>query len=158
MNTKRKVEAFSAELARWEIMTGPTHTGVWTQMLQEAGVTILALFTSMGTLVCCALPILLVSIAGLGSVVASLTSNFPVLITLSQYKVWVFAVSALMLVMTAWLLWRPGRACPADPALARWCNTFQIWERRVFVVSAGIWNVGFFAAFLALPLRIALGI
>ena len=59
--------------------------------LRETGIAVAALFTSTGTLVCCALPILLVSIAGLGSVVASLTNNFPLLITLSQHKGWVLA-------------------------------------------------------------------
>lgn len=124
---------------------------------REAGVVALALFTSTGTLVCCALPIMLVSIAGLGAFVASMTSNFPVLVELSLHKEWVFGLSGVMLVVSGWMVWRPGRSCPRDPALARWCNTFQRWNRRVVSASAVIWDIGFFAAFLALPLRVALG-
>jgi hypothetical protein len=114
--------------------------------------------TSIGTLICCALPIFLVSVAGLGAVVASVTSGFPLLIELSQHKTWVFALSAVLLVLAGWSIWRPGRSCPADPALARWCDRFQTWNRRVIFVSASVWAVGFLAAFLALPLRVFLDV
>lgn len=100
------------------------------QSFREVGVTTLALFTSSGTLICCALPILVVSVAGLGSVVAAFTSNFPFLVALSQNKEWVFAGSALTLAITAWLLWRPGRVCPSDPVQARWYNAVQTRNRR----------------------------
>jgi len=45
----------------------------------------LVLFAFSTTLVCCALPILLVSL-GLGAVSASLFANLPFLVTLAQYK------------------------------------------------------------------------
>lgn len=125
---------------------------------REAGLVAVTLFTSTGTLVCCALPILLVSIAGMGAFVASMTSSFPFLVTLSQHKAWVFALSGVMLVAAGWVLWRPGRACPVDPTLAQWCSTLQTWNRGVISVSGAIWAIGFFAAFLALPLRLALGV
>jgi len=126
--------------------------------LGEAGLVALAFVTSTGTLVCCALPIILVSIAGLGAFVASMTSGFPILVELSQHKDWVFALSGALLVVAGWLMWRPGRSCPTDPTLARWCDTFQTWNRRVISVSGAIWAIGFFAAFLALPLRVALDV
>jgi len=113
----------------------------------------LTLFTSTGTLVCCALPILLVSL-GLGSTVAALTSGFPLLITLSEHKAWVFALSGGLLLLTGWLLYRPGRACPADRALNDLCGRAQRWNRRIYTSSLVIWGIGFFAAWLALPLRI----
>ncbi len=125
---------------------------------REAGVVAFAMFTSTGTLVCCALPIMLVSIAGLGAFVASMTSTFPILVTLSLHKGWVFTLSGLMLVVSGWMVWRPGRSCPTDPVIARWCDTFQTWNRRMVFASGVIWGIGFFAAFLALPLRVALGI
>lgn len=126
--------------------------------LRETGLAVTTLFASTGTLVCCALPILLVSIAGLGSVVASLTNNFPLLVTLSQYKEWVFGLSGLMLAVAGWLVWRPGRTCPADPGLAEWCNRFHAWNRRIILMSGVLWMVGFLAAFLALPVRKWLGL
>ena len=126
--------------------------------LREAGVVAATLLTSTGTLICCALPILLVSVAGLGAFVASVTSNFPILITLSAHKEWVFGISGFMLAMSGWMVFRRGRSCPVDPVLARWCEAFQTWNRRIFIISLGIWGLGFFAAFLALPLRIAFDI
>jgi len=118
----------------------------------EITVSWLALFASAGTLVCCAIPIVLVTL-GLGATVAALTSSFPVIIALSEQKAWVFGISALLLVTAGWLLFRPGRSCPVDPAEARACNRAQSWNRRVLVLSGIIWSLGFFAAYLALPLR-----
>ena len=124
-----------------------------TAPLKEGGVTWLTLFASTGTLVCCALPIMLVTL-GMGATVVAMTSTFPFLITLSLYKGWVFAGSGLMLVLTGWLIYRPGRACPTDPELGRLCNQARLWNRRIYITSVLIWVIGFFAAFLALPLRI----
>lgn len=122
---------------------------------RETGVSWLTLFATTGTLICCALPIALVTL-GMGATVASLTSNFPFLITLSLHKAWIFAGSGLMLTLSAWLLYRPGRACPADPVLAALCERVFRWNKRVYWTSVVIWGIGFFAAYLALPLRIGL--
>ena len=61
----------------------------------------LVLFASTGTLLCCALPIVLVSL-GMGAVVASMASNIPFLIVLSQHKAWVFLASFILLILAAW--------------------------------------------------------
>jgi len=111
----------------------------------------LALFATTGTLVCCALPIVLVTL-GLGAAVAALTSTFPFLITLSQHKVWVFLVSALLLLVAGWALHRPGRVCPADAELGRACDRAMVWNRRLYWTAVALWGIGFFAAYLALPL------
>lgn len=128
------------------------------RVFKETGLSAVSLFISSGTLVCCALPILLVSVGGLGAFVASLTSAFPFLIVLSQNKVWVFGGSAMMLALSAWLLWRPGRSCPSDPQLARLCLRFERLNRRVIVGSAAIWLIGFVTAFLLLPAQELLGL
>lgn len=117
----------------------------------------LALFASTGTLICCALPILLVGL-GLGATVAALTSRFPVLIALSAHKEWIFAGSAGLLLATGWYLFRAKRYCPTDPVLAALCRRAQSWNRRLYWGSIVLWTIGFFAAYLALPLRIALGL
>lgn len=117
----------------------------------------LTLFASTGTLICCALPILFVSF-GLGATIAAITSAAPFLVTLALHKAWVFAGSGLMLAVAGWLLYRPGRACPSDPELGRLCTRADRWNRRVHGLSAAIWGIGFFAAYLALPIRIWLGL
>jgi mercuric ion transport protein len=122
-------------------------------VLKETSLSWLALFAASGTLICCALPIILVTL-GLGATVAAFTSSFPLLISIAQHKIWVFAGSAALLSLSGWLMFRPGRVCPTDPEQARSCARAQAWNRRIFWSSAILWGVGFFAAYLALPLRI----
>lgn len=120
--------------------------------IEATGITWLTLLASTGTLICCALPIVLVTL-GLGATVAALTSALPFLITLSQHKIWVFTFSGGMLGVSGWLLHRPGRTCPSDPEMAALCERAHVWNRRVYWVSVSLWVIGFFAAYLALPLR-----
>lgn len=120
--------------------------------IEATGITWLTLLASTGTLICCALPIILVTL-GLGATVAALTSALPFLITLSQHKIWVFTFSGGMLGVSGWLLHRPGRTCPSDPEMAALCERAHVWNRRVYWVSVSLWVIGFFAAYLALPLR-----
>lgn len=111
----------------------------------------IVLFTSSTTLVCCALPIMLVSL-GLGAVSASLFASLPFLVTLAQYKGLMFAGSGAVLVLAGWLLYRSRRACPADPDLAAKCETAHRWNTRLFWPSVVIWILGFATAYLALPI------
>ena len=62
-------------------------------VLKETGLGWLTLFVASGTLICCALPIILVTL-GLGATVAALSSNAPFLVILTLHKVWVFGGSA----------------------------------------------------------------
>lgn len=107
----------------------------------------LLLFTTSGTLLCCAIPITLVTL-GMGATVASLAASAPWLITLSQYKAWMFSISALLIAMAAWAVYRPGRACPTDPELAAACARADKWNRRFIAFSAVMWAIGFAAAYL----------
>ena len=117
----------------------------------ERQASVLALLASTGTLVCCALPILLVTL-GAGATVAAFTSSFPFVIALSENKLWVFLGSGVLLAGAAWLNWRPGRSCPTDPALGALCERNRRWSRRILLITAAVWSVGFFAAFLLYPL------
>ena len=56
----------------------------------------LSLFTSVGTLVCCSLPALFVSL-GMGAAVAALVSTAPWLVSLSRHKVLMFTGSGLLI-------------------------------------------------------------
>ena len=107
----------------------------------------LLLLTTSGTLVCCAIPITLVSL-GLGAAVASMASTVPWLVTLSMYKGWMFSMSGGLIGLSAWAVYRPGRVCPTDPELAAACETADRWNRRFIWFSASMWCVGFAAAFI----------
>lgn len=121
------------------------------EIARERRASVLALFASTGTLVCCALPILLVTL-GAGATVAAFTSSFPLVIVLSENKFWVFLGSGVLLAGAAWLNWRPGRSCPTDPALGALCKRKRRWSRRVLLTTAVVWSAGFVAAFLLYPL------
>lgn len=112
----------------------------------------LTLFITSGTLLCCALPILLVSL-GFGAVVASLNYNIPGLVFLAEHKFWTLSLSASLLLFLAWVIWRPNQACPTDLDLAIHCQKAKRWNQRIFWLSVGIWVVGFFFSVLLLPLR-----
>jgi hypothetical protein len=112
----------------------------------------MTLFVTSGTLLCCALPILLVSL-GFGAVVASLNYNIPALTFLGEHKLWTLSLSALLLIFLAWIIWRPNQSCPTEPELAAHCLTSKHWNKRIFLLSVVIWGIGFFFSILLLPLR-----
>lgn len=109
----------------------------------------LALFGSFGTLFCCALPALLVSI-GAGAVVIGLVSMFPQLIWLSEHKVGLFIFAGIMLTLSAIMRYLTRNApCPADPAKAKACARMRRISFGVFVFSLGMYAIGFYFAFIA---------
>ena len=108
-----------------------------------------ALFTSFGTLFCCALPAALVTV-GAGAVMAGLVAAVPQIVLLSEYKSAIFAVAGVMLLIAGAAHRTARRApCPADPALAASCMRLRRVS-SVLLVSAGVvYAVGFFFAFVA---------
>jgi mercuric ion transport protein len=113
----------------------------------------LSLFTSLSTLLCCALPSLLV-LLGLGATVASALSFLPFLVTLSHHKKSVFALSGILIALsfaqTYCVSARIKNACPPDDPEA--CNTASRFSRIMLWISAVIYAMGFFAAFILGPL------
>jgi mercuric ion transport protein len=121
----------------------------------------LSLFTSFGTLLCCALPSLLV-LVGLGATVASFLSAVPWLVTLSRHKTWVFAVSGLLIgsnfvyiYVVAPRLREQEGACPAGAPGA--CISVSRLSRAVLWVSAVIYSIGVFSAYVLGPLLMRFG-
>lgn len=109
----------------------------------------LSLFTSVGTLLCCALPALLVTL-GMGAALAGLVSNAPWLVAISEYKIIVFIVAGVMLLAATLLQWRARNApCPIDTQQAAACMRLRKFSWLVLVLSIGIYLIGFFFAFLA---------
>jgi len=117
----------------------------------QGGLSWFVLLGSTTTLICCALPILLVTV-GLGAVSAAMFANVPFLETLAHQKLWLFIGSGLLMAFSTWLIFRPGRSCPTDPKLAAQCARADKWNKRVLIFSAILWLIGFIAAYLALPI------
>ena len=121
------------------------------ERLRDTAVSLLTLLLTGGTLLCCTLPLLLITL-GLGGTVAFLTDSLPWLVSLSHFKVWMFIVSGAYLVFTGWVIYRPGRVCPADPELARLCARADRFNRSILWIAVVIFLSGFFVAYLLFPL------
>jgi hypothetical protein len=120
----------------------------WRQTLAPT----LALFTSLGTLLCCALPALLVTL-GLGAALAGLVTAVPELVWLSRHKALVFGLSGGLILLAGWLTWRARQLpCPVDPGQAAACLRLRRLSAWSLGIAALVWLVGFFFAFLAVHL------
>jgi len=113
-----------------------------------------SLFTSLSTLLCCALPSLLV-LFGLGASVASTLSFFPWLVTLSRHKVLTFTISGVLiacsLVNTYFIVPRLRKEeCSPDNPNA--CAEASRLSKVLLWISIAIYTVGFFVAFLLGPI------
>src|SRR4029077_20111213 len=93
---------------------------------------ILTVLSSFTTLLCCALPALLVSL-GAGAVLASLITAVPQLVWISEHKIPLFAFAGFMLVLSGISSYRNRNApCLTDPAQAKFCLRMRRWSARVF--------------------------
>jgi hypothetical protein len=118
----------------------------------------LSLFSSVGTLLCCALPSLLV-LFGLGATVASALSEAPWLVGLSHDKNWVFAVAGLLIggnfvyvyALGPRLQSRSGACDPNDPSA---CEVAGRFARIILWCSATLYLIGCFSAYLLGPILI----
>jgi mercuric ion transport protein len=115
----------------------------------------LSLFTSLSTLLCCALPSLLV-LFGLGASVASILSFMPWLVSLSHHKTWVFAISGVLILLSfvqtyaiAPRLRKHADACATDDPS---CDRASRFSKFVLWISALIYLIGFFTADLLGPI------
>lgn len=112
----------------------------------------LSLFASTSTLLCCALPALLVTI-GAGAVMAGISSNTPGYIWLTERKVELFILSGLLLCLAGLSRWRARNApCPADPDAAKACARLRRVSGVILWISVFIYLVGGFFAFFAADL------
>jgi hypothetical protein len=117
-----------------------TRSGFWASVA--------SLFASSSTLICCALPAVLVGL-GAGAALSSLVAVFPQIVWLSEYKELLFAVAAMAMVGAGVLQWRNRSApCPTEPALRRACLSTRRTSWQVYCVSVGMLLVGAWFAFV----------
>lgn len=121
-------------------------------MFKKLG-TFLSLFGSMSTLICCALPALLVSI-GAGATLVSLLGKFPEIIWVSEHKKGVFSFAALMLILSGFAQWNArSEPCPIDADQAKACMSARRNSRMIYFASLIIFLIG--AGFAFVPDLIA---
>jgi hypothetical protein len=114
-----------------------------------------SLFGSFSTLICCALPSVLV-LLGMGTAVASILSAAPWLVSLSRHKVWTFSIAGTLIACSFVMTYviaprlRAGEACEADDPTT--CGEVSRVSRVILWFSAAIWSGGFFVAYLLGPI------
>ena len=108
----------------------------------------LSLFTSSGTIICCALPALLVSM-GAGAALSSLITVFPQLVILSIYKIPIFIGAFIMLIIAGMLQYQSrGLPCPTDKKQAYACMQTRKVSMIIYFTSVGIFIIGLLFAFI----------
>lgn len=116
--------------------------------IKDSIINYFTLFGSFSTLICCALPALLVSL-GLGAVLAGLASNMPALIWISENKIKVFAFAGVMLATNGFIFWNNrNAACPIDPKLRDACIKGRKVSRNLYILSLVIYFIGFLFAYI----------
>lgn len=135
-----------------KVDTDPTNGQSWSQSLSS----FLALFTSTGTLLCCALPSALAAVAG-GSAVASLVSAVPWLVPVSQHKEWIFLGAGVMILLSGILVYRPKGRVACTIAGGKGCAVAGRFTKTMFWLSVSIYAVGAFFAYALLPIQRLLG-
>lgn len=110
---------------------------------------VLSLFTSIGTLLCCALPALLVTL-GMGAALAGFISVAPWITVISEYKIFIFVGAGILLILSSYFLCINRNApCPTDAKQAKACALLRKFSLYTIIISIVIYIVGFFFAFFA---------
>lgn len=112
------------------------------------------LFSSTGTLLCCALPALLVAI-GAGGVMATIYANVPGFSWIGQNKDLLFISVALILAINGFLLWlKRNEPCPIDlgEIKAKACSQARKASIIFYLISIILYAIGFFFSYLAIYL------
>jgi len=121
-------------------------------ILRETAAPTLALFASLSTLLCCALPALLITL-GAGAVMAGLATNVPGLVWLTEHKALLFVVAGILLGVAALAKWVSRNApCPIDPEQAKACMRMRRMGTIILGVAIAAYVVGGFFAFFAADL------
>ncbi|MGF1545065.1 MAG: hypothetical protein ACFB00_11280 [Parvularculaceae bacterium] len=122
------------------------------RFLTETAAPTAALFASAATLLCCALPALLITI-GAGAAMASLVAFAPGLVWLSAHKTGLFVVAGALLAGAAAAKFGARRSpCPADSKAARACARTRRVGTVTLAAAVAIYAVGGFFAFFAADL------
>lgn len=121
-------------------------------ILRETLAPFLALFTSLSTLLCCALPALLITI-GAGAVMAGLVSTVPGLVWLTERKTMMFAIAGVMLAVSVLVKWLTRHApCPIDNQQAKLCMRMRKAGTVMLTTAVIAYGIGGFFAFFAADL------
>lgn len=109
---------------------------------------IATLFASSSTLICCAIPALLMAL-GAGATLSTIISIFPKIVWVSEHKIEVFTFAGVMLTISGYMQWRGRMApCPVDPVLRDACMRTRKASLVVYSFSLLLYLIGGWFAFV----------
>jgi len=120
-------------------------------MTREKVIGFFALFGSMSTLLCCALPAALAALAG-GAAVTTMLSTFPWLISLSHHKEWLFLAAGALIAFNAVLILRPSGKIACSITGGKGCDVAGSFQKFMVWASIALYSVGAFVAYALVPL------
>lgn len=106
------------------------------------------LLSSAGTLVCCVLPAVLVTL-GAGAALAGLVTAIPQLVWLSEHKPLVFGIAFALLIVgggATWYAWT--LPCPTEPVAAKSCRRLRRINVVLYVTAVVSFGLGITFAFI----------
>ena len=99
---------------------------------------LVALLASSSTLICCALPALLV-LLGAGASLANFITIFPFFIVLSKHKILISIIATVTLSLAGYLNYKTYHMpCPADPRLGKQCMQTRKRSVYIYIISVFI--------------------
>tara|TARA_X000000368_G_C22889568_1_gene648977 strand:+ start:117 stop:560 length:444 start_codon:yes stop_codon:yes gene_type:complete len=107
-----------------------------------------SLFASSGTIICCALPSLLVAV-GAGASLSSFLGAFPEIILISQYKEYVFLFAFISIIFAGIVQWKARNLpCPTNQKLAEHCKRSRKLSFYIYLLSVMLLSTGFVFTFI----------
>lgn len=119
--------------------------------IKESLLPFFGLFTSISTILCCALPIILVTL-GMGAVFASLTASFPFITWLAERSIYLFAIATILLLIGGYFIFIKPQSCPADKKLAEMCSKTKKFNKIIWWLSVMILAISFFFKYILILL------
>ena len=109
---------------------------------------LVTLFASSSTLICCAIPALLVTL-GAGATLSTFISIFPKIVWISESKIEVFTFAGVMLTISGYMQWRGRLApCPVDLVLRNACIKTRKASLIIYSFSLLLYLTGGWFAFI----------
>lgn len=115
---------------------------------RNVGIAFGTLLASAATLLCCVLPAVMVAL-GAGAALVALVSAWPQLVWLSELKLLVFGIAALLLLAGGVMIWRARTLpCPVAPQAARSCRRLRQLSLAIYGIALAAAAVGATFAFV----------
>ena len=106
------------------------------------------LLFSVGTLVCCVLPFVFVSL-GAGATLLGFLTLFPFLVEISNYKLYIFTISGFLIIISILnFFFSRTLPCPLNNKVAESCKKLKKISKVMIIFSLMLFSLGFVFSFV----------